>query len=57
MYNDDIDRIPRMSMEMLLLELQYARQEWWLDLINREILRRQNSRTDKSVAIVLKKSA
>lgn len=53
---EDIERIPRMSMEMLLLEKEYARQQWWAELIEKEILRRNHWPTDKSVAL-LKKSA
>lgn len=37
---DDIERIPRMSMEMLLLERQHAIQEWYADLLDKEISRR-----------------
>jgi hypothetical protein len=46
-----------MSTEMLWLQLEAVTQTWYADLVYKEILCRQNSPTDKSVAIVPKKSA
>ena len=37
---DDIDNIPRYSMERLLIERSYVRQGWWADLLDAEISRR-----------------
>jgi hypothetical protein len=53
---EDVERLTRMSTEMLWLQLEAVTQTWYADLVYKEILRRQNSPTDKSVAIVLKKS-